>query len=110
MQIRLTARSIWDSPIDSAEFLNLPGVSDDGNFKANKRTRHSRFNDIFFKISKLFLFRSVEMSQVQRKQGMGGLFRPVSWNKGRRFTSPGPEIQVANKNVAIQNYEVRNKI
>ena len=27
---RLTARSLWDRPIESAEFLNLPGVSDDG--------------------------------------------------------------------------------
>ena len=46
------------------------------------------------------------MTQAQRKQGMGGLFRPVSWNKGRRFTSPGPEVNSANKNVGIQNYEV----
>jgi len=29
-------------------------------------------------------------STVQRKQGVG-LFKPVSWNKGRRFTSPGPD-------------------
>ena len=26
---------------------------------------------------------------VQRKQGVG-LLKPVSWNNGRRFTSPGP--------------------
>ncbi|XP_023323155.1 dual 3',5'-cyclic-AMP and -GMP phosphodiesterase 11 [Eurytemora carolleeae] len=45
------------------------------------------------------------MSKVQRKQGVGGLFRPVSWNKGRRFTSPGPEIQKLNENTGIQNYE-----
>eukprot|EP00092_Neocalanus_flemingeri_P000851 GFUD01000908.1.p1 GENE.GFUD01000908.1~~GFUD01000908.1.p1 ORF type:complete len:940 (+),score=252.02 GFUD01000908.1:154-2973(+) len=28
---------------------------------------------------------------VQRKHGVG-LFKPVSWNKGRRFTSPGPGL------------------
>ncbi len=27
---RLTARSLWERPIESAEFLDLPGVSDDG--------------------------------------------------------------------------------
>jgi len=29
------------------------------------------------------------MTSIQRKQGVG-VFNPVSWNKGRRFTAPGP--------------------
>ena len=27
---QLTVRSLWDRPIETADFLNLPGVSDDG--------------------------------------------------------------------------------
>ena len=61
---------------------------------------------------KLFIYRSIELDVVtlcpsyqgpdtrlimtpspvsihQRKQGIG-LLKPVSWNNGRRFTSPGP--------------------
>ena len=34
---------------------------------------------------------SKNRNSVQRKQGVG-LFKPVSWNKGRRFTSPGPGV------------------
>jgi len=45
------------------------------------------------------------MSQVQRKHGVGGLFRPVSWNKGRRFTSPGPDVTNGIPDPNINNYE-----
>jgi len=45
------------------------------------------------------------MGKIQRKQGMGGLFTPVSWNKGRRFTSPGPELQTVNQHLGIKYYE-----
>lgn len=44
------------------------------------------------------------MSQVQRKHGVGGLFRPVSWNKSRRFTSPGPDIPHTSP-TTLNNYE-----
>merc|ERR1712168_686888 len=30
---------------------------------------------------------------------------PVSWNKGRRFTSPGPELQAVNQYLGIKYYE-----
>jgi len=46
-------------------------------------------------------------NSVQRKHGVG-LFKPVSWNKGRRFTSPGPGLGGPNENVGstnILNYE-----
>ena len=33
-------------------------------------------------------------SSVQRKHGVG-FFNPVSWNKGRRYTSPGPGAATA---------------
>ena len=32
--------------------------------------------------------------------------RPVSWNKGRRFTSPGPDLHQLSDGANLHNYEV----
>ena len=49
---------------------------------------------------------------VQRKHGVG-LFKPFSWNQGRRFTSPGPMFSTNSNTdgpVNILNCEVRTHL